>query len=69
MHLPVITFLDTAATVPVRNILCIGRNYVKHVEELGNEIPGEPLVFIKPVSSVISEGTPIELPAFSSDVH
>lgn len=43
-------------------IVCVGRNYAKHAEELGNEIPSEPLLFLKAPSSIISEGNFIEIP-------
>ena len=36
-------------------IICIGRNYVEHIEELGNEVPGEPVIFIKPNSAISHE--------------
>lgn len=50
-------------------LYCIGRNYAKHAEELGNELPTEPVVFIKPNSSVIyNEGT-ILLPQKSNNIH
>jgi 2-keto-4-pentenoate hydratase/2-oxohepta-3-ene-1,7-dioic acid hydratase in catechol pathway len=50
-------------------IVCIGRNYGAHARELGNAIPEEPVVFLKPTSSMIPINGPIHLPAFSSDVH
>lgn len=50
-------------------IVCVGRNYREHAKELGNEVPKEPLIFLKPPSSVIWEGEPIELPAVSSRVE
>src|SRR4026209_1760306 len=43
-------------------ILCVGRNYVEHAKELGNEVPKIPLIFMKPPSSVISNGETIILP-------
>jgi len=43
-------------------IVCVGRNYVEHAKELGNEMPSEPLVFYKPSSSVIASGDSIVLP-------
>jgi 2-keto-4-pentenoate hydratase/2-oxohepta-3-ene-1,7-dioic acid hydratase in catechol pathway len=43
-------------------IVCVGRNYMEHAKELGNEVPAEPLIFYKPVSSVVSDGEPIVLP-------
>lgn len=50
-------------------LICIGRNYGEHAKELGNAVPDEPVVFLKPESALIPLGGPIRLPAFSSDVH
>ena len=44
-------------------IVCVGRNYAKHAAELGNEVPSEPLIFLKPPSSIIAEGEAIVMPA------
>ena len=49
-------------------IVCVGRNYRAHAKELGNEVPAEPLLFLKPPSSVIAGGAPIVLPPASSQV-
>lgn len=51
------------------NIYCIGRNYVEHAYELNNEPPEQPLVFLKPTSSVIFEGDSIQLPPQSNNIH
>lgn len=50
-------------------IVCVGRNYVDHAKELGNEVPKEPLIFLKPPSSVIEAGQAIVLPEQSSRVE
>jgi 2-keto-4-pentenoate hydratase/2-oxohepta-3-ene-1,7-dioic acid hydratase in catechol pathway len=50
-------------------IVCVGRNYREHAKEMGNEVPKEPLIFLKPPSSVIREGESIRLPAASSRVE
>ncbi|HWE43463.1 MAG TPA: fumarylacetoacetate hydrolase family protein [Gemmatimonadaceae bacterium] len=50
-------------------IVCVGRNYRDHAKELGNEVPKEPLIFLKPPSSVIGSGDPIVLPAASTRVE
>ena len=50
-------------------IVCVGRNYVAHAKELGNEMPLEPLIFLKPPSSVIPTGAPIVLPPQSQQVE
>lgn len=50
-------------------IICIGRNYVKHIEELKNERPEEPVVFLKPDSAILLKQHPFVIPEFSSDIH
>ena len=50
-------------------IVCVGRNYAAHAKELGNDIPKEPLIFLKPPSSVIRSGESIRLPAVSRQVE
>ncbi|MFL5477809.1 MAG: fumarylacetoacetate hydrolase family protein [Gemmatimonadaceae bacterium] len=50
-------------------IVCVGRNYREHAKELGNEVPKEPLLFLKPPSSIIREGEAIVLPAISKQVE
>ena len=50
-------------------IICIGRNYAKHIEELANERPENPVVFLKPDSSILPRKKPFFIPPFSSDVH
>ena len=44
-------------------IVCIGRNYVAHAAEMGNEVPSEPLMFLKPPSSLVQVGEPVVLPS------
>lgn len=50
-------------------IICIGRNYVKHIEELQNERPEEPVIFLKPDSAILLKQHPFVIPEFSDDVH
>lgn len=50
-------------------IVCIGRNYLEHAKELGNDAPKEPLIFLKPPSSIIENGEAIELPKQSKQVE
>ena len=50
-------------------IVCVGRNYVDHAKELGNEVPKEPLIFLKPPSSLIRSGESIRLPTVSKQVE
>jgi 2-keto-4-pentenoate hydratase/2-oxohepta-3-ene-1,7-dioic acid hydratase in catechol pathway len=50
-------------------IICIGRNYTQHIEELQNERPEEPIVFLKPDSAVLLKQHPFVIPEFSNDIH
>jgi len=50
-------------------IICIGRNYAKHIEELANERPNNPVVFMKPDSAILPKRNPFFIPPFSNDVH
>jgi len=50
-------------------IICIGRNYVAHAKELGNEVPTEPVIFLKPSTAVLPLPGPFVIPSFSSDLH
>src|SRR5690242_4567411 len=50
-------------------IVCVGRNYAAHAKELGNDVPAEPLIFLKPPSSLIADGASIRLPRVSKQVE
>lgn len=50
-------------------IICIGRNYVDHIHELQNAIPGDPVIFQKPDTALLKDGAAFYLPDFSQDVH
>lgn len=50
-------------------IFCIGRNYVKHAEELGNDVPDEPMVFMKPPTSLLKDNKDFYYPDFSKNIH
>ena len=50
-------------------IICIGRNYADHARELKNDIPAEPVIFMKPDSALITGNRPFYLPEFSTDMH
>ncbi|MCW9705885.1 fumarylacetoacetate hydrolase family protein [Fodinibius salsisoli] len=51
-----------------KSVFCIGRNYVAHARELNNDVPDEPLIFLKPLGSLTFDG-PIQLPSQSNNVH
>ncbi|PZX50286.1 2-keto-4-pentenoate hydratase/2-oxohepta-3-ene-1,7-dioic acid hydratase in catechol pathway [Algoriphagus ratkowskyi] len=50
-------------------IICIGRNYAAHIEELKNETPGNPVVFLKPDTALLKDGAPFFYPDFSKNIH
>jgi 2-keto-4-pentenoate hydratase/2-oxohepta-3-ene-1,7-dioic acid hydratase in catechol pathway len=58
-----------APVIPRSKVVCVGKNYARHAAELGGEVPVEPLIFLKPNTSVIGPGDPIFYPRQSSDVH
>ncbi|MEL6823689.1 MAG: fumarylacetoacetate hydrolase family protein, partial [Calditrichota bacterium] len=66
--MPTIEFIS-GKKISVGDVYCIGRNYAAHAKELNNPVPKEPMVFLKPTSSLVSEGEEIVLPEQSSDVH
>ncbi|MFT5600469.1 MAG: acylpyruvate hydrolase [Flavobacteriales bacterium] len=50
-------------------IICIGRNYADHAKELNNEVPSEPVFFLKPDSALLPKRTPFYIPNFTNDLH
>jgi 2-keto-4-pentenoate hydratase/2-oxohepta-3-ene-1,7-dioic acid hydratase in catechol pathway len=58
-----------APVLPRSKVVGIGRNYAAHAAELGNELPAEPLMFLKPNTSVVGPGDPVFYPRQSSEVH
>lgn len=50
-------------------LICIGRNYTKHIEELENEKPSDPVIFLKPDTSILLKKQPFFIPEFSDEVH
>lgn len=54
----------------IRNVYCVGRNYKLHAAELGNDVPEEPMIFLKPSHAVVRlEGQTLELPQNKGEVH
>jgi 2-keto-4-pentenoate hydratase/2-oxohepta-3-ene-1,7-dioic acid hydratase in catechol pathway len=58
-----------APVIPRSKVVCVGRNYLAHAEELGNEVPKEPLIFLKPNTSVIGPRDGIVYPEQTNDLH
>ena len=65
-RLPIAGLRLLAPVIPSK-IVAVGRNYVDHAAELGNDVPAEPLLFLKPSTAVIGPGDPIRLPTDLSD--
>src|SRR6266481_1579275 len=61
-------FLPLHQTFLMR-IFAIGRNYVEHIQELNNERPDEPVIFSKPDTAILKNGSPFYYPDFSKDIH
>jgi 2-keto-4-pentenoate hydratase/2-oxohepta-3-ene-1,7-dioic acid hydratase in catechol pathway len=57
------------APVSPSKIVCVGRNYAAHAAELGNEVPKEPMIFLKPPSSIVGPDDSIVLPKYSQRVE
>lgn len=62
------TFTE-GADVPVGSLYCIGRNYAAHAREMRAVVVDDPIIFIKPPAAYVPDGSTIERPAFSDDVH
>lgn len=65
--MPEILIAGTA--LRVANVFCVGRNYLEHAREMGSTIGTEPMVFLKPSSALVFAGEPLQLPAWSQEVH
>ena len=50
-------------------IICIGQNYLKHIEELNSSRSKTPVIFLKPDSSIIQKNQPFFIPEFSKEIH
>jgi len=50
-------------------IFCVGRNYSEHAKELNNELPAEPVIFLKPKSALLLPNTPFYYPQFTNELH
>ena len=66
---PLVDVRLLAPVIPRSKVVGVGRNYADHAAELGNSVPGQPLVFLKPNTSVIGPFDPIVYPDESSEVH
>lgn len=55
--------------IPVGKVVCVGRNYVDHIQELGNDVPSQPLLFMKPATSLCHIDQPLSLPFDQGECH
>ena len=53
----------------IMKVICVGRNYQEHAKELNNEIPQEPVLFLKPDTAVIRSGSELYIPEFTKELH
>jgi 2-keto-4-pentenoate hydratase/2-oxohepta-3-ene-1,7-dioic acid hydratase in catechol pathway len=68
---PVFSLSEVTLLAPVApsKVVCVGRNYRAHAKELGNEVPKEPLLFMKPSTAIVGPGGAIRYPEQSKEVH
>jgi 2-keto-4-pentenoate hydratase/2-oxohepta-3-ene-1,7-dioic acid hydratase in catechol pathway len=64
-----VSFKDSGRAVAVGKILCLGRNYPEHAKEMKAELPGTPVVFLKPATAIVPPGGSVVFPPFSRDMH
>jgi 2-keto-4-pentenoate hydratase/2-oxohepta-3-ene-1,7-dioic acid hydratase in catechol pathway len=64
-----ITLPQTHRETTVGKLLCIGRNYAEHADEMESDVPDRPMVFLKPATAVVRSGDAVHLPPQSQDVH
>lgn len=66
---PMITLtLNNTDFTPAR-VFCVGMNYVEHIRELKNEIPSQPVIFMKPATSLVAPGSPVIYPSHGGNLH
>ena len=65
MENPIIPGLN----IPVRTIYCVGRNFIDHAAEMKSPIPAEPIIFLKPLSSICFNHDVVNIPSASLNVH
>ncbi|MDT8419154.1 MAG: fumarylacetoacetate hydrolase family protein [Desulfuromonadales bacterium] len=64
-----VTLAEKNQKYPVGKIVCLGRNYLDHIRELGNRIPDRAVIFCKPASSLLENGGTVTIPPYSDDCH
>jgi len=65
----VLNWVSGRSALRAGTVFCIGRNYADHARELGNELPTEPMVFLKTRNSIVGNGAKVRIPNYSEDMH
>jgi fumarylpyruvate hydrolase len=66
---PALAVAGTDKTFPVRRIWCVGRNYLEHIREMGNDEREPPFFFAKPADAVVPDGATVPYPSLTKDLH
>jgi 2-keto-4-pentenoate hydratase/2-oxohepta-3-ene-1,7-dioic acid hydratase in catechol pathway len=66
---PMLRWTSGREAMEAGTVFCIGRNYADHARELGNDIPDEPLVFLKSRNSILLDKSTIHIPSYSNELH
>src|ERR1700733_6936179 len=67
--LPVIAVAGTDRFFPVRRLWCVGRNYVEHIKEMGQDVREPPFFFAKPADAIVPDGGTVPYPSLTKDMH
>lgn len=65
----ILHFRDSDTTLTAGKIVCLGRNYTEHAKEMKADIPGEPVLFLKPSTAILADGGTITVPPCSRELH
>ena len=66
---PVIAVAGTDKFFPVRRLWCVGRNYVEHIKEMGQDVREPPFFFAKPADAIVADGATVPYPPLTKDMH
>ncbi len=66
---PAIAVAGTSKTFPVRRIWCVGRNYIEHIREMGQDERAPPFFFSKPADALVPDGGTVPYPSLTKDMH
>jgi fumarylpyruvate hydrolase len=66
---PVLAVAGTDKLFPVRRLWCVGRNYVEHIREMGQDVREPPFFFAKPADAIVPDGGTVPYPSLTSDMH